>query len=475
VARNAFHLVLGQVATTAIAIVLSAALGRSLGAVDFGVYYLVLSMSTFAYVFVEWGQSLFVIREMARQPGRAGDFLGTALAMRVAGAALVAAPTGLAAWALGYDARTCWLAVALVATSLPFFLAQGYGMVFRSRDRMGLDAQVSVANKALALVVVLGALALGTGIPGVLVAQGLAGAGALLLAARSYRRLDAGQLRRSREAAREILVGGLPILFMMVAVSVQPYLDAIILSKLAPADAVGWYGAAKNIMGTLVAPSMILAAAIYPRLSRVAGDIPVFRAEMRSALRPMLWLGALGAVGTYLFADVAIGLVFGSRGFGPAATILQAFGPALFLVFVDVLFGHVITAVGRATGFAVAKVLSVVVSTGLSLWLVPHFQERLGNGGVGLVVAFAASELVVFAGCLLVMPRGSLDPGVALDVGRALAAAAATVALFRVLPGLHPVLGIPLCVAAYGAASMALGLMSRRDLGLLKVLLRRER
>ena len=31
--------------------------------------------------------------------------------------------------------------------------------------------------------------------------------------------------------------------------------------------------------------------------------------------------------------------------------------------FVDVLFGHVITAVGRATGFAVAKVLSVVVST----------------------------------------------------------------------------------------------------------------
>jgi O-antigen/teichoic acid export membrane protein len=446
VARNAFHLVLGQVATTAIAIVLSAALGRSLGAVDFGVYYLVLSMSTFAYVFVEWGQSLFVIREMARQPGRAGDFLGTALAMRVAGAALVAAPTGLAAWALGYDARTCWLAVALVATSLPFFLAQGYGMVFRSRDRMGLDAQVSVANKALALVVVLGALALGTGIPGVLVAQGLAGAGALLLAARSYRRLDAGPLRRSREAAREILVGGLPILFMMVAVSVQPYLDAIILSKLAPADAVGWYGAAKNIMGTLVAPSMILAAAIYPRLSRVAGDIPVFRAEMRSALRPMLWLGALGAVGTYLFADVAIGLVFGSRGFGPAATILQAFGPALFLVFVDVLFGHVITAVGRATGFAVAKVLSVVVSTGLSLWLVPHFQERLGNGGVGL------------------------------DVGRALAAAAATVALFRVLPGgLHPVLGIPLCVAAYGAASMALGLMSRRDLGLLKVLLRRER
>jgi len=260
-----------------------------------------------------------------------------------------------------------------------------------------------------------------------------------------------------------------------VAVSVQPYLDAIILSKLAPAQAVGWYGAAKNIMGTLVAPSMILAAAIYPRLSRVAGDPATFKREMRAALRPMLWLGALGGVGTYLFAEVAIDLVFGSRGFGPAATILQAFGPALFLLFVDVLLGHVITAMGRATGFAAAKVLSVLVSTGLSLWLVPLFQARLGNGGVGLVVAFAASELVVFAGSLLLMPRGSLDPAVAVDVGRALAAVVATAALFRVLPALSPVLGIPLCIAAYTAASMGLGLMRRQDLALLQVLVRRDR
>ena len=33
------------------------------------------------------------------------------------------------------------------AVSLPFFLAQSYGIVFRGRDRMGLDAWVSVANK----------------------------------------------------------------------------------------------------------------------------------------------------------------------------------------------------------------------------------------------------------------------------------------------------------------------------------------
>ena len=41
VARNAFYLVLGQVVTTALGNLFSAALGRTLGASDFGVYFLI--------------------------------------------------------------------------------------------------------------------------------------------------------------------------------------------------------------------------------------------------------------------------------------------------------------------------------------------------------------------------------------------------------------------------------------------------
>jgi len=475
IARNAFYLVLGQVATTALAIVLSAALARSLGAKDFGLYFLITTMSAFAYVFVEWGQQLFVIREVARRPDRAGGLLGTALAMRVAGAALVSVPAGLLAWALGYDARTCWLSVLFIAASLPFFLGQGYGMVFRARDQMGRDATVSVANKVLALAITLPALALGTGVPGVVAAQGLAGLAALAVAVWLYRRLQGPPLRVSSETVRELVVGGAPIVAMTAAIAAQPYLDAVILSKLAPATAVGWFGAAKNILGTLVAPAIILGAAAYPRLSRAAADPLALRREVRAALRPLLWFGALAGVGTYLFADAVVALIYGASGFGPAGTILQVFAPGLFLLFVDVLLGNIILASGRAKGFAIAKVASVVVSTGLNFYLIPLFQERTGNGGIGVVVAFAASELVVFAGAMVILPRGTLEPAAGLDVGRALAAAAATTLLFRVLPPLSPFVGVPLCVAAFGAASVALGLVRRADLEVLQTLLRRRR
>jgi O-antigen/teichoic acid export membrane protein len=474
VARNALHLVIGQGATTVLAIVFSAALGRSLGAHEFGTYYLISTMAAFAYVFVEWGQPLFVIRQAARDPLGSGDLLGAALALRVAFAVVVMLPAGLIAWGLGYGARTTWLSVLLILASVPLFLAQGYGMVFRARDQMDRDAVVSISNKAIALAVALPALALGAGIPGVIVAQAVGGLAALGVAVRLYRRLGAPPIRASSRTARDLLAAGAPILAMTAATAAQPYLDAIILSKLAPAVVVGWFGAARNVLGTLLAPAAILGAAAYPQIARASTHPAGLGRTVRSAFRPLLWLGALAGTGTYLFAATAIGLIYGSEGFGPAATILQVFSPALFLLFIDILLGNVIYASGGGTGFAIAKVVSVVVGTALDFVLIPLFQERLGNGGVGVIVAFALSELVVFAGALMVMRRGTVELGTALDVGRAMAAGGLTVLLFHLAPPVPAWAGIPLCVAAFTAVSMAVGLVDRRELAVLGTLGRRR-
>lgn len=475
IARNAFYLVVGQAATMALGIVLSAALGRSLGAADFGLYYLITSMSAFAYVFVEWGQPYLVIRRVAQEPAQAGDLLGTSLLLRAVFAIAMTVPMGLAAWALGYDSRTTWLAVSLILATLPPFLAQGYGMVFRGHDRMGRDAVVSVSNKAMVLAVALPALALGAGIPGVIAAQGVAGVIALAVAARLYKRLAAPALRVSAAMARDLVRSGVPLLAMTVAVSAQSYLDAILLSKLSPANVVGWYGAAKSILGTLMAPAVILGGAAYPRIARASHDPAALRMEARAAFRPLVWLAALAGTGTYLFAGNAVDLIYSSRGFAPAATILQVFAPGFFLLFVDILLGNIIYASGGGTGFAVAKIVSVAVGTGLDVLLIPLCQQRYGNGGIGVVVAFALSEVFVFGGALLTVPRGALDPALALDGARSLGAAGATLLLFYLVPALPPWLGVPSCVAVFTAVSMALGLVSRRDLALLRSLVSSRR
>ena len=44
----------------------------SVGRLVFGLLFVVTSIATFAYVFIDWGQGAYVIREVARRPGQEG-------------------------------------------------------------------------------------------------------------------------------------------------------------------------------------------------------------------------------------------------------------------------------------------------------------------------------------------------------------------------------------------------------------------
>jgi O-antigen/teichoic acid export membrane protein len=473
-ARNAFFLGLGQAATTLLAIVLAAALARRLGAPDFGIYYVLMTMTTSAYSLLEWGQALWVGRETARTPERGGELLGTALAFRLAVSIVATIPLGVLTLTLGYGLGTTGLLVLLFLANLPIFLAQGYGIAFRAAERMGRDAAMSVTNKVLIIAVALPALAIGTGIPGIIVAQAAAGFAALVLARWLYAGMGGPPPRASRQTARALMLGGLPALSTAIAGAAQPYLEAVILLQLAPAAAVGYFGAARTIVGTLLAPAVILGTAFYPRIARAGHDATTLPGEVQAALRPVLWLAALGATGTFLFAETAVRLIYGS-GFGPAATILRCYAPAIFLLFVDILLGNILFVVGKARSFAVVLAAKVVLSAGLSLVLVPVLQERTENGGIGIVLAVTLSELMVMASALALLPRGTFARHAALDTARALGAATATAFLFLVIPPVNYPLGIPLCIATFGTASWLLGLMRRRDVDTFLGIFRKRR
>lgn len=314
-ARNALFLLLAQLLSTAFAVALSAALGRALGAAEFGLFFVATSMAGFAYVVVEWGQTQYVVREIAQHSHKEGVLLGTTLAARVLGTVLAAALTAGTARALGYDARTCGLAALFVGTMLPFFLSQALSLVFRARERMEYDAAAAIVDRALTLAATLIAVALGAGVFGAALAVGVGGLASLITATVLLRRQGMPRPSISRVETKAMLLGGAAIVLTNVESSVQPYIDAIVLSKLTPAEVVGWYGVARTFVGTLVAPAVILSVAAYPRFSRAAAAPSEFRRELHLVMRPLIGLAVLASVGTFLFGQAAVDLVYGNEGF----------------------------------------------------------------------------------------------------------------------------------------------------------------
>ncbi len=196
-----------------------------------------------------------------------------------------------------------------------------------------------------------------------LVAQALAGFLALAIAARLYRRVTTGPLRYSPEIAREVLAGGGVLFTFSIANNIQSYIDVVILSKLAPADVIGWYGAAKNIMGTMIAPALILGTASFPRLARAAANGGPFKAEVRDC-------AAADPVARCARCNRHLFIRRRCHRHRIRATALWSFGdhhesvcsrvPSAFHERVVRL--HVLFALGRAKAFSVLKVVSVVVA-----------------------------------------------------------------------------------------------------------------
>ena len=473
-ARNLFHLGAGQVATTAMTMVMSAIVARTLGASDYGLFYLLAAIAGFAYVFVDWGHGPYVTREVAIHPQRSGELMGSVLVVRAGTALIMTVPALFATWLLGYESGTAALVVFLILAWIPQYLGLSYCWAFRGHERMEFDALLQVVLKLST--VIIGGIALLSGgrVTALILANSAAGVITLATGFVLYKRLGFPPHHISRATASELLRDGAPMLAVSVAVAAQPSIDANILYKLVPTDVLGWYAAAWQIAGTLVAPATIFGAGMYPRLSRASKDPLEFSRVLRTGFRPLLLLAVLGCVGTYLFADVAIGLIYGLEKFGPAVDILHAFAIFLMLIYVDMLFGYSLVAAHKAAQIAKAKVAAVVVTTAAELLLVPYFQSHFGNGGIGIVLALACGE-VVMIGSSVWLIRAAIGREMGLDALRGFFAGIATLAIMWLLPPITPIVRIPLCVAVFAGMAYVTGAIGRSDTELLFASLGRKR
>jgi hypothetical protein len=188
---------------------------------------------------------------------------------------------------------------------------------------------------------------------------------------------------------------------------------------------------------------------------------------VRAAFRPLLWLGALAGTGNVPFRERGHRAHLRRRDFAPAAVILQVFAPGLLLLFIDILLGNIIYACGGdAAASRSRRSPACVVGTALDLLLIPLVPAALGTTG---------------SACRGLRPERVRRLCRRLDRDAAGHAGAGDGPRRRPRPrrggrdraplprasAVPPWAGIPLCVATFAAASLAVQLVSWEDLSVL--------
>lgn len=473
--RNASLLVLAQALGAPLSILLNAIAARALGPGAFGRYYQAMTFASFIFLFVEWGQPNALMGKIAVQGAAAGELLGSAITSRICAALLAAAAAPLICGLAGYDRSfEEILALAMLGGTL-MTVATACQDALRGFERADLAAASYLGWQLLSTAVVVPTLLLGGGLRGLLIAQAACAAAAALFMLKTLPYLGMPALAVRWGVMKSLASAGRPFLVFGLVLMLQPMVDAALLSKLASAASMGWYAAARKLAGALLYPSSALIAALYPALCRLRSqDMEAYRSTAADALYAVSIVVVPVALGCALFPDLGIA-IFGQRHYGPAEVDLRMLAPYLFLVYFSMPIGSCLVSSGRLKAWTLLQFLSVIVNAALDPPLIELFQRRIGNGGLGVCVATVASEMLMVAGGVWLMPDGILPKLPRRKVIAALLAGVAMTLVAVSSAGLNLILRALVSTLSY---VLCLGLLGGVNLPVLRSLLqsiRRQR
>lgn len=473
--RNTALLLVAKILATPITILVNAITARYIGPDVYSRVYIAATYAGFGSLLVDFGQSGAVPAMIARDRGRAGEFLGSALAWRFGSALVVYSTIGIGCFLLAGGDLEFQRVFALVAVASTIQALNAVMQdAIRGFERADVDAMLGVGAPFVGMFVTLPILLLGGRLKAVLVGDIALALAALLVVRHFARRVILSRLSVRKDVIKSLLIHGYPFLFFGLAMSLQPSIDAFFLSKYSPSDVVGWHGAARRLVGLLIFPASALIAALYPVLCRLwSTDVGAYVQTAAASLRSTIIFVVPAAVGCALFPDIGIS-IYGMAKFGPAQANLRILAIFIFLVYFSMTLGSALLAAGRAKAWAVVQSLCVVVSVIADPLLVPWFQERYGNGGLGICVSNVISEVFMVGFGLWLLPRGSFDRSVFRVLALACLAGAAMALTGRLMAGLSSWIAAPCSVVVYAGVGWACGILGKEQIQAFRELIARK-
>lgn len=425
---------------------------RVFGAAEYGKFAFALAFASLFASFFDFGLSMAVTREFARDPLRARDFpnllllkglLGVAVLVPIAAGALVISPSGV-------------IRTLIIVLSAHIFLMEmlnlGYAL-FRSRQRMDLEARFRFMYAVTLGVLVVSAMAVRPSVA----ALGVAYVGtslttlAALLVVLVRTGTVGGRPAFRLSVWREFLGIGLYVALAKVAGDVITYAAPVMLGALGRVAETAWYYAAAKVYGLVLFPMGLITSAVFPALVSIHQESDEeFSRYWTTWAEGTIILSVLLSALVVARAPAIVAVIYPAD-FAAAAGVLQVMIVAAALIYVHTLYFHALLIFDEQRSTFRTVFIAAACSVALNALLTPRY------GPVGAAWALAATHAVILGQYVVVgrrhAPVRRRNRELLATAAMASAAGVAIVLVLRVLSGTvtNLFLSLALGVVVYGA------------------------
>ncbi|MFH1346854.1 MAG: flippase [Spirochaetota bacterium] len=368
---------------------------RLLGATEYGVFSYALGLAGFFTLFADIGVNSILTKEISHKPEKASQYFATSFWIKIV---LLIFTTLLLVFVAPYfskieSAKTLLYFVAL----LTIFdnIREFVNASFRAKEKMEFEALVNVLmNVAIA---VIGAIVLffsQTARAITISYVGSAGVGFLVaafIAREEFRKIisafDKNLIKPIISLALPIAIAGFLGVFML-------NIDIVMLGWFRPAQEIGFYSAGQRIVQLLYMIPAIIASALFPALSRAAGNKENQKVAliMEKGMASIYTLAFPLVIGGIILAKPLMNFLYGNE-YLPGVLTFQILLITILVIFPQTLLGNMVLAYDKQKKFAIFIAFASIGNIVFNYLLIPKFGI-VGSAAATVIVQIIYSGLV---------------------------------------------------------------------------------
>ncbi|MDX1934500.1 MAG: oligosaccharide flippase family protein [Capsulimonadales bacterium] len=436
------------------------------------------SLAAVMGVAIPLGTSMLLVREVAKDRGRAVEFLVSALLLRfpLGLLVLVAATIGVPHFVSDPVKRT----LVLVATVniVVSTLSDVVSVTLQGQERFVRSNLTGLLQRGAESMLIIGLVLLKAPLWMIVAATGVAIVLNLLMNLSAFEGLrddladllsDRAGWRRIAGTMRYLLMAGVPFLGWAVSKQLYGYTDPLVLDFIDGKSGIstGWYASAFRLIGSTLFVPVAITTTLLPTLTRLfQSDRPAFERLAALVLRLNLMLAAPIVVFTVLAANPIVRLIFHKKDLviGTIPT-LQAGGFTTLTFFVGMTIGITIVASERQKAMMKASAVGALIAVPLCFSMAMVTKKMMGNAAVGAMFSDGLLELVLITMYVRSLPFRLFDRGMMHWLGRyAVAVGTLGGVLLLGMQWKLGLLAIGPAILAYGVACILLGCVDREQL-----------
>lgn len=465
-ARNTAFLLVATLFTNLAAFVWNVYLARYLGTAGFGILSTALALTGIFSILADLGIGTYITREIARNPGGAGDLVAAGLGNRIILSCIVFVLILLFPLIGLYSGTAAAVIVFIAGYMLLGSFSSFFNSIFQGFQRMEYQTVWNILNSLFILVGVLAVVWLGGSVVHVAVAYLIAAALSLVYSAATFtRRFFTPGLSFSRSMIREAIPFGITSVFSLIYF----WIDSVMLSLMKGDVSVGLYNAPYRLLTVISSLYGVYLTAVFPVMSRfhVESEDSLRFTYMRS-LKYLIIIAVPLIFTVFTLAGPLIELIFSAK-YLESVPALRVLIIATAFMFINGVSSSLLGSANRQITVTRITGVAALFNVTLNLALIPRFD----------FMGASAATVMTEALMTLLFLRTVRDLGFGpawrdLHVAwRILLPAAASIILL-LLP-LSILIRIPLALVAYIAGILLTGALDSVDRAVVRSIIRGQR